>query len=832
MQTVTRDLKIQSMNHQPTSQSLGRVMTVSNVSSSIPPTSNNRPSYTMPSRQTGKSILAFGGEKQGNESDTSSICRSPGWEDSKKRKKAKQDAKDMRRWEKQKADIETREMRQPGRLTKAPPASRGISKLSASMIRSDSAPVLHTSAVPATGNNKVQPSSETTSNDAGSRKFIPWKSANTMTVLEAEVPENRGFIGGLKLQQATQVTAQQSFRKTMSPAVKIHRSNFVEEFSVGEDGLRKSFNKLQGGGLDLIEPKDKAPDEKSISSRVSRKLEDSEEPSEVYIPTIERSIRRARKGRSSGSEPCIQQAHISKHITPRSEASQDVALSRTQIGQSSPRKSSKPSPVQSSEGPPISYREPPQLEEAEPRPRRSSFSFLRAERQQSKSTSTTSYQEGSRLSKATSRTSIDQYSRGRSWSFTKSSRTSISRPTTAHSFKSKGSMSNDAYQTFFDSDDLPAPSEIAGSSNESLPPGERDSRTIHLQGFMAAAKAALSRATRSPLSLLDPSKSFTAEKVRQTALSPASPNQILHSVSPSPRIAEKVVPQEAAASAAYTPDDTLNEKTDQSSNLSSLSGSSDEYHSINDPVTWSMSVAPEPQLIASNAGAGEDTKAKSKPTTDSTAQLPTDQVMDAAIQYENSNSKASGSSSNSTSFPSSCYAQDLSFLPPLRHRTLRRPTRGKEMSSAIYSQTVRRNPTAPFQGPLLSPPPRSSSFFTSALTPPDSTKTQSARYLHDQSKNILPSASTSRVSLDGANKQDSNTRAKMFVVCCNCHYFHDMPSKIYECMVKPDNVVTDADLGVSGVISTRVKCPWCAHGMSSTCCEGWATVVIMKERLH
>ncbi|PSS08527.1 hypothetical protein M430DRAFT_37367 [Amorphotheca resinae ATCC 22711] len=51
-------------------------------------------------------------------------------------------------------------------------------------------------------------------------------------------------------------------------------------------------------------------------------------------------------------------------------------------------------------------------------------------------------------------------------------------------------------------------------------------------------------------------------------------------------------------------------------------------------------------------------------------------------------------------------------------------------------------------------------------------------------------------------------------------------------MAKPDDVVEDRERGVSGVISTAVKCPWCGHGMSTRCCEGYATVVYLSERLH
>lgn len=74
--------------------------------------------------------------------------------------------------------------------------------------------------------------------------------------------------------------------------------------------------------------------------------------------------------------------------------------------------------------------------------------------------------------------------------------------------------------------------------------------------------------------------------------------------------------------------------------------------------------------------------------------------------------------------------------------------------------------------------------------------------------------------------------AKMLVLCCSCRYFHDMPSKLYGCMTKPDDVVEDKELGVSGMISIAVKCPWCGHGMSTTCCEGYSAVVYLTERFH
>ncbi|TLS23129.1 uncharacterized protein PpBr36_05696 [Pyricularia pennisetigena] len=74
--------------------------------------------------------------------------------------------------------------------------------------------------------------------------------------------------------------------------------------------------------------------------------------------------------------------------------------------------------------------------------------------------------------------------------------------------------------------------------------------------------------------------------------------------------------------------------------------------------------------------------------------------------------------------------------------------------------------------------------------------------------------------------------AKMLVECCSCRFLHDMPSRLYECMVSPDAVVEDHAMGISGAITTMVKCPWCAHNMSTSCCAGYAAVIHLTERMH
>lgn len=74
--------------------------------------------------------------------------------------------------------------------------------------------------------------------------------------------------------------------------------------------------------------------------------------------------------------------------------------------------------------------------------------------------------------------------------------------------------------------------------------------------------------------------------------------------------------------------------------------------------------------------------------------------------------------------------------------------------------------------------------------------------------------------------------AKMFVECCSCKFYQDMPSRVYEAMARPEDTVRDKRLGVSGQVTTCVKCPWCSHNMSTQCCAGYAAVVYLKEKLH
>lgn len=58
---------------------------------------------------------------------------------------------------------------------------------------------------------------------------------------------------------------------------------------------------------------------------------------------------------------------------------------------------------------------------------------------------------------------------------------------------------------------------------------------------------------------------------------------------------------------------------------------------------------------------------------------------------------------------------------------------------------------------------------------------------------------------------------KLFVVCCNCEYWHDLPSQMYYEM---------HERGCS------VKCVYCLHGMEVRCCSGYSCAVYVLEKHH
>lgn len=178
----------------------------------------------------------------------------------------------------------------------------------------------------------------------------------------------------------------------------------------------------------------------------------------------------------------------------------------------------------------------------------------------------------------------------------------------------------------------------------------------------------------------------------------------------------------------------------------------------------------------------------------------------------------------------------LDFLPPLKHQPLikrerQSPTRAAPTDTSPISIAQFQEPVAPLAYEPPSPPdlkliPRS------PLRPPSQFPVPAANRFNRSSTEVGSPAAFGKGTLtDGGI--DTKPVAKLFVICCKCKFWHDLPSKLYEAMALPLEL-HKADRGkVAGArLETAVKCPWCEHAMTTGCCQGWTTLVYLHERHH
>ncbi|KAJ9296952.1 hypothetical protein DTO271G3_4713 [Paecilomyces variotii] len=138
-----------------------------------------------------------------------------------------------------------------------------------------------------------------------------------------------------------------------------------------------------------------------------------------------------------------------------------------------------------------------------------------------------------------------------------------------------------------------------------------------------------------------------------------------------------------------------------------------------------------------------------------------------------------------------------------------------------------------------------------------------------EQSDIAPSPTTAMITSNGTSssnhnikkptalQQSSKSLAKIFVICCHCKFWHDIPSKIYATLALPEHYhhhnssnnrpssqrtsstsplvplnQRSNSIPNSNSNSRSVKCCWCNHNMNKSCCEGWTTIVYKHERLH
>lgn len=176
----------------------------------------------------------------------------------------------------------------------------------------------------------------------------------------------------------------------------------------------------------------------------------------------------------------------------------------------------------------------------------------------------------------------------------------------------------------------------------------------------------------------------------------------------------------------------------------------------------------------------------------------------------------------------------LDFLPPLKHQPLvkrerqspTRPTLPDSTSVSIsqFHEPITSSAYEPTHAPDLKLIPRS------PLRPPSQFPIPNDNRFHRSSTDVGTVALGKGTLAAGVGAKPV---AKLFVICCKCKFWHDLPSKLYEAMALPLELHKAEKGNVAGArLETAVKCPWCEHAMTTTCCQGWTTVVYLHERHH
>ncbi|KAG8533868.1 uncharacterized protein KY384_001609 [Bacidia gigantensis] len=187
----------------------------------------------------------------------------------------------------------------------------------------------------------------------------------------------------------------------------------------------------------------------------------------------------------------------------------------------------------------------------------------------------------------------------------------------------------------------------------------------------------------------------------------------------------------------------------------------------------------------------------------------------------------------------------LDFLPQLKHQPLTKnpkrsqPASGEPSPTKIKIPKPANLPDTTYRSPLASPP-------DIALLPRSPLRSSSnlPALIKNQSATSITSLSSSTKNTPSEGGSEAKPIGKLFVICCKCKFWHDLPAKLYEAMALPKELHRNDEKSSKGKaqpgknkvatarLETAVKCPWCEHPMTTACCAGWTTVVYMHERHH
>ncbi|KAI9817210.1 MAG: hypothetical protein M1827_001323 [Pycnora praestabilis] len=156
--------------------------------------------------------------------------------------------------------------------------------------------------------------------------------------------------------------------------------------------------------------------------------------------------------------------------------------------------------------------------------------------------------------------------------------------------------------------------------------------------------------------------------------------------------------------------------------------------------------------------------------------------------------------------------QDLSFLPELKHQSLVKPKKSPASSVASSSPSfgavsVKSGSSSPPQFPNPTPPSTRPSSDDGLSLPVGASSTNylGARPQSYHSGSLLrPGNAPRRRTLNPMGPQSGSAAAKelkplakLFVICCKCTRWHDLPSRVYEAMALPRKIFEDEVVGAT-----------------------------------
>ncbi|KAF7902692.1 hypothetical protein EAF00_002595 [Botryotinia globosa] len=931
-----------------------RAMTVPTLSVAVPPaqifeTPKTAPKASKkvfvvePVKEESPQIVA---DVNADDSDASSICRSPAWDggDGKQRRMAKKEAQDMRkkeeerlRKEKEKAQRETRAaaQKQKGRLSKAPPTNKRLSKTipAVPVGRANSEPavqvapeIIQLSPDPDDGRR-----SRRTSLDLGLKKLMSsFRSRSRSTSISADAtprnqstsssPTSTGFIGGLKLQQSSEAAAQNELRDGKSsnsrPASHSNKpSQSRPPLSLGNSRYRTlDLSAPFGTSAPAVELPTKSQSEDSYRPHTLKGPEASEQPASDLEPIMNRNPR-ARKPNENlrldhVTESTVNSKAICKPQSPHAAPPSPGFRFGLEKTLPSTQKVQEPLYSQTFDISPEDTNSdnneyfPQQKIHGKQRDLSSSTHDIKLDAApiQEVMRRTPSIHNATGRSRPVSRARENAEVVDHDEDF----RAFIGDKDTPPDFRLTAQPSQSSIQPeegMFSRRDLQAPS-FYPSPLSLQPKGAKDG-TANVSHRYSSAPDSPSLQTShldEPLKKLRPQSTFSpraagfdsrSELPSQSARRVSEP-KYLSPIALSP-LEINPVPQQKLSSQTANATSPRRQK-DRRSSSRSYTGSSEEYLSFDEQSSITTPAVSRPQSQKGPVASSHDTASrKYHKVPDSRNQTP----IPIKIKDEEGNTYTLSGQATSTSQSANLHASlasadpntdagvadlqrrlslsksssttalqhTLNFLPELKHQPLRprqgpgkrqssegknvlgkgdgsghghgeKPRRESASASAYAQYNDSKNSlmsSSAFNGG------ESSNSNSNSSSSEKDNSNDSSQYLRSARLAIPPRkgprmsnqiAASSAQSLHSNGQGGIEPMAKMFVICCGCNYFHDMPSKLYECMSKPEAVVKDEGLGVSGVVSTRVSCPWCGHGMSTRCCEGWAAVVVLKERMH